>query len=338
MKVLICEEPGRLTLGERPTPKINPGEVLVRIRRVGVCGTDFHICEGKHPYLEYPRVMGHELSGEIAETSPGSKFELKLGQQVAINPYVACGQCVACRGGKPNCCMAIQVLGVHRDGGMCEFLAVPERNVLAANGVSIDQAAMLEFLAIGAHAVRRARLQPGTKALVVGTGPVGIGAMLFAKLEGVSVTALDTRAERLRFCREKLGIQLTVMPGEGMIGEMRDLTNGEFYDTVFDATGHAGAMMKGFDYVAHGGTYVLISVVKDQINFSDPEFHKREMSLLGSRNATAEDFQHVLENVRNGNIPTDLLNTHKAPLNDAANSIVSWMKPETGVIKALVEI
>ena len=123
-----------------------------------------------------------------------------------------------------------------------------------------------------------------------------------------------------------------------MIGQMRDLTNGEFYDTVFDATGHAGAMMKGFDYVAHGGTYVLISVVKDQINFSDPEFHKREMSLLGSRNATAEDFQHVLENVRNGNIPTDLLNTHKAPLNDAANSIVSWMKPETGVIKALVEV
>lgn len=338
MKVLVCEEPGRLTLGERPMPGINAGEVLVRIRRVGVCGTDFHICQGKHPYLEYPRVMGHELSGEIAETSPGSKSGFKVGQQVAIIPYVACGQCVACRRGKPNCCMAIQVLGVHRDGGLCEFLAVPERNVVDADGVSIDQAAMLEFLAIGAHAVRRACLQPDTRALVVGTGPVGIGAMLFARLQGVSVTALDTRSERLRFCREYLGIESTMMPAEGMIEEMRDLTNGEFYDTVFDATGHAGAMMKGFDYVAHGGTYVLISVVKDEITFSDPEFHKREMSLLGSRNATAEDFQYVLDNVRNGNIPTGLLNTHKAPLDHAAKSIVDWMKPETGVIKALVEV
>jgi len=338
MKVLICEEPGRLTLGERPTPDIEPGEVLVRIRRVGVCGTDFHICEGKHPYLEYPRVMGHELSGEVVRTSPGSTAGFRPGQQVAVLPYVACGRCVACRRGKPNCCMAIQVLGVHRDGGMCEFLAVPERNVVDAEGISIDQAAMLEFLAIGAHAVRRARLQQGTRALVVGTGPVGIGAMLFARIEGVSVTALDTRPDRLRFCREELGIESTLMPGEDMIAQMRDLTQGEFYDTVFDATGHAGAMMKGFEYVAHGGTYVLISVVKDHINFSDPEFHKREMSLLGSRNATADDFQHVLANVRNGNIPTHLLNTHKAPLSDAVKSIADWMKAETGVIKALVEV
>src|SRR5258706_2170188 len=145
MKAIVCNEPGSLTLAERPEPQLRDGEVLIRVRRVGVCGTDFHIYGGKHPYLEYPRVPGHELSGEVAQAAPGS--QLKPGQQVSINPYLSCGTCVACRRGKPNCCVAIQVLGVHRDGGMCEFLAVPESNVYPAEGITIDQAAMLEFLA-----------------------------------------------------------------------------------------------------------------------------------------------------------------------------------------------
>lgn len=336
MKAIVCEKPGTLALAERPEPQLRAGEILIRMRRVGVCGTDMHIFAGKHPYLEYPRIMGHELSGKVEATLPGSAFE--VGEQVTINPYIACGACIACRRGKPNCCTAIEVLGVHRDGGLCELLALPERNVYRAEGISIDQAAMLEFLAIGAHAVRRARLEPGTRALVVGAGPVGIGAMLLARLQGVSVTALDLRAERLWFCRDRLGIDAVVTPDNDLLDSLKQLTNGDFYDTVFDATGNASSIMQGFNYVAHGGTYVLISVVKDTISFSDPEFHKREMSLLGSRNATAEDFEHVLENVRNGNIPTGLLLTHRAGLEELVDRFVEWGQPDREVIKAVVEL
>ena len=200
MRVLQCVEPGNLVVVDRPEPAAGPGEVLVRIRRAGVCGTDLHIYEGSHPYLAYPRVIGHELSGEIAAI--GSGCSIAPGQQVYVIPYLSCGGCVACRRGKTNCCQRISVLGVHVDGGMAEYICVPEGNVVAADGVTLDQAAMVEFLAIGAHAVRRANPRATDRVLVVGAGPIGIGCILFAKLRGAAVTVLDMRQDRLGFCQQ----------------------------------------------------------------------------------------------------------------------------------------
>jgi threonine dehydrogenase-like Zn-dependent dehydrogenase len=153
MKAVVCQEPYNLTIEERPAPMAAPGEVIVRVRRVGLCGTDYHIYAGRHPFLAYPRVMGHELSGEVEHVSDMSPFH--VGQQVAINPYLTCGTCIACRKDKPNACVNIRVLGVHTDGGMAELLAVPESALLDATGLTLDQAAMIEFLAIGAHALPR---------------------------------------------------------------------------------------------------------------------------------------------------------------------------------------
>ena len=183
MKAIVCEEPGRLALVERPEPKASEGEVLVRIRRAGVCGTDFHIFRGKQPFLTYPRVIGHELAGEVVEAPAGSA--LSPGETVAIIPYLSCMRCIACRHGKTNCCQSIRVLGVHIDGGLCDFLAVPERNVVPVGDLSVDQAAMIEFLAISAHGVRRAALGDGDRVLVVGAGPIGMAALIFAKSRGV---------------------------------------------------------------------------------------------------------------------------------------------------------
>ncbi len=197
MRALSCVSPGHLAVAERPRPSPGAREVLVRIRRAGVCGTDLHIYEGSHPFLDYPRVIGHELSGEIAETGPGCS--IPVGQQVYVIPYLSCGACVACRRSKTNCCQRISVLGVHVDGGMADYVCVPEGNVAAADGVTLDQAAMVEFLAIGAHAVRRANPCNGDRILVVGAGPIGIGCMIFAKLRGGAVTALDMRQDRLDF-------------------------------------------------------------------------------------------------------------------------------------------
>ncbi len=336
MRALLCAEPGRLEIVERPRPSPGPNEALVRIRRAGVCGTDFHIFEGSHPFLKYPRVIGHELSGEIEATGPGGR--MTVGQRVCVIPYISCGVCVACRRGKPNCCQRIAVLGVHIDGGMADYVCVPEINLISAEGVSLDEAAMVEFLAIGAHAVRRAQIRAGDRVLVVGAGPIGLGCALFARLGGGSVTALDRREDRLAFARETLGLDHAVVADADALTRLSEVTQGDFFDVVIDATGNGKSIEAGFDYVAHGGTYVLVSVVLDNITFADPKFHAREMSLLGSRNATREDFETVFAALRAGLIPTQALATHRAPLDESPERFPEWIRPESGAIKALIEI
>ena len=335
MLTVICETPGQLRAVDRPMPERAPDEVLLRVKRVGVCGTDLHMLTGDQPYLAYPRVMGHELSG-IVEQAPADS-PLRAGDTAYVMPYLSCGDCVACRQGKTNCCVNIQVLGVHRDGAFTEYLAVPQQFVHKAEGVTLDQAAMVEFLAIGAHAVRRAAVRSGQRVLVVGAGPIGMAAMIFAQLRGARVTALDSRADRLAMCKAALGIGSTVTLGDQDQAELAAISDGEFFDVVFDATGNPKAMERGFQFVAHGGTYVLISIVGASISFSDPEFHKRETTLLASRNATTEDFETVLEAMRNGRIPDQALNTHKLSLADTPTGFKDLLDPARGVLKAIVE-
>jgi 2-desacetyl-2-hydroxyethyl bacteriochlorophyllide A dehydrogenase len=335
MLTVICETPGTLRAEDRPVPLRGEGEVLLRVKRVGVCGTDLHIFTGTQPYLDYPRVMGHELSGIVEQAPPDSP--LAPGDAVYVMPYLSCGRCVACRQGKTNCCVNIQVLGVHRDGAFTEYLSVPQRFVHKAEGVSLDQAAMVEFLAIGAHAVRRAGVRPGQRALVVGAGPIGMAAMIFCGLRGAQVTALDTRRDRLDFCATYLQTPACVQVADGDEQRLAALTEGEFFDVVFDATGNPKAMERGFKFVAHGGTYVLISIVGAAISFSDPEFHKRETTLLASRNATTEDFEAVLAAMRAGQIPDAALNTHRLALADVPAGFQNLLDPAQGVVKAIVE-
>jgi 2-desacetyl-2-hydroxyethyl bacteriochlorophyllide A dehydrogenase len=331
---VVCETPGTLKAEDRPMPVPADGEVLLRVRRVGICGTDLHIFTGRQPYLNYPRVMGHELSGTVAEAPSGSR--LAPGDMVYVMPYLSCGRCVACRAGRTNCCVNLQVLGVHRDGAFTEYLSVPEGFVHKAEGVTLDQAAMIEFLAIGAHAVRRAQVCAGQRVLVVGAGPIGMGAMVFSKLRGATVVALDSRADRLAFCAQQLGTSASVTLGSGDVEQLAALSSNEFYDVVFDATGNATAMERGFGFVAHAGTYVLISIVSADITFNDPEFHKRETTLLSSRNATSEDFETVLAAMREGRIPAGL-NTHRMALADVPASFPALLEPDAGVVKAIVE-
>lgn len=335
MDVVVCLEPGTLVLEQRPVPAAGPDEVLVRVRRVGVCGTDMHIFRGVQPYLSYPRVMGHEFSGEVVTAPAGSK--LAPGEPVYVLPYLSCGECSACRKHRTNCCVSLAVLGVHRDGGLAQFVCVPEKFVFSARGISLDDAAMIEFLAIGAHAVRRADVKPGQRVLVSGSGPIGIACALFAQLSGGEVAVVDSRPERLALCREKLGIPHALDLSSDLEAQLLAISGGDMFDVVFDATGNARAMENGFRYIAHGGTYVLVSVVNADITFSDPEFHKREATLMGSRNATAADFDLVLETLRSGKIPTADLRTHRTPMEDLPAALAHWLKPESRVIKAMVD-
>lgn len=336
MRAVLCRNPKELEIVERPIPERKQGEALVRIRRIGVCGTDMHIYQGNQPYFVYPRVMGHELSGEIAEVGAGSSFT--PGDAVYIVPYLHCGQCIACRAGRTNCCTSLKVLGVHIDGGMCEFLSVPETHLFKAEGITLDEAAMVEFLAIGAHAVARAKVSRGERALVVGAGPIGLGVAIFAGLKGAEVSIIDGREDRLAFAQKNLGVAHAIQVGPTDVEEMKALTDGEFYTHVFDCTGSPKAMERGFSLVAHAGTYVLVSIVQGNISFSDPEFHKRETTLLSSRNATLADFATVMTAMRDGKVPTRAIKTHSAPLWDVAKKMPEWITPEAGTVKAVLEV
>jgi 2-desacetyl-2-hydroxyethyl bacteriochlorophyllide A dehydrogenase len=319
-----CVAPGQFELIPAPLPQEAPeGWLLVDVSVAGLCGTDYHIYEGKHPFLAYPRVIGHELSGRIAKTANG----WVAGTLVVINPYVSCGSCRACQRGKPNCCSRIEVLGVHRDGGICARIAVPAGNLYPADGLTPEAAAMVEFLAIGAHAVRRGEVQAGDQVLVTGAGPIGLGAALFARLRRAEVHILDTTPARLERAAD-LGF-----------AHLHGTIDGSFpdgFDVVFDATGHAAAMEAGFAHVAHGGSYVLISVVHDRISFSDPEFHKREARLIGSRNATAEDFETVIAALRCGDIRADQLLSERIQLGDLPVRLPELAGDRGRLIKAVV--
>jgi len=336
MQAIVCRQPGELILEERPEPKPGEGEVLVGVSRIGICGTDYHIFEGSHPFLNYPRIIGHEFSGAVLEAPTGSL--LKAGETVVINPYVACGRCIACRNGKPNCCVQISVLGVHKDGGMCERIAVPERNLYPAPGLSVDQAASCEFLAIGAHAVARSCLKAGDRVLVIGAGPIGLGAALFAGIAGGAVTIMDRDPERLAFAIDAGIAGSAIEAGEQREARIAAATNGEGFDVVFDATGNRASMESAFAPVAHGGTLVLVSVVNEPITFSDPEFHKREMTVMGSRNATRADFERVIAAIHNQQVPLDRLLTHRTSLAGAVTDLPLWVREKRGLVKALVEI
>lgn len=335
MNALICSEPGVLSVIARPKAERAPGEVLVRPRRVGICGTDYHIYEGKHPFLAYPRVMGHELAVEVVE--PGES-DFKAGEVVVVNPYLSCGTCIACRRGKPNCCTKIAVLGVHRDGGMAEYISLPPQNLVRAEGLSADACATVEFLAIGAHAVRRASLEAQDRVLVIGAGPIGFGAVLFATLSGAKVTVMDRDQERLAAARDLFGIAGTITADDSVDAQVAAATDGEGFDVVFDATGNQGSIEKGFDFVAHGGRYVLVSVVKGNITFVDSDFHRKEMSIFGSRNATSVDFERVIAAIRNGQVPIDKLITHRTTLAGAVTDLPRWATQKSGLIKAVIEI
>ncbi|KAA9339518.1 zinc-binding alcohol dehydrogenase family protein [Hymenobacter busanensis] len=337
MNTLVCLEPGQFAYQQRPAPTVPAGHALLKIRRIGICGTDLHAYEGTQPFFAYPRVLGHELAGELVDAGGAEGFA--PGDAVTFIPYFNCGTCVACRNGLPNCCTRINVAGVHIDGGMTELLAVPATALVHGHGLSYDELALVEPLAIGAHGVRRAGVRPGEFVLVVGAGPIGLGVMEFARIAGGRVIALDLNQQRLDFCREKLGVEHTLdAAASDVLEQLRTLTAGDMPTVVIDATGSQRAINNAFQYLAHGGRFVLVGLQKGDISFSHPEFHKREATLMSSRNATREDFEHVIASMKQGLVDPTTYITHRVAFSKVQQEFASWLNPQTGVIKAMVEL
>lgn len=342
MQTLVCTTPGQLAYSVGEKPVVTPGSAIIRIRRIGICGTDLHAFEGTQPFFNYPRILGHELAGELVaidEASAALALTAKVGDAVTCIPYFNCGHCVACRSGKPNCCANLSVCGVHADGGMVEYLSVPAYSLVPGDGLSYDELALVEPLAIGAHGIRQAQVQPGEWVLVIGAGPIGLGVMEFARIAGAKVIAMDINEARLTFCRNRLHVDHTIQAmDDTVMDQLIALTNGDMPTVVIDATGSLRAINNAFQYMAHGGRYVLVGLQRGDVSFSHPEFHKREATLMSSRNATRQDFNHVINAMKKGLIDPTTYITHRVAFGQVKDEFAGWLDPANGVIKAMVTI
>jgi len=338
MKQIVCQGPYKFIIKNSSIPQISNDEALVRIRRIGICGTDFHAYKGEQPYFTYPRILGHEISGEIVKIN-NPDTSLKTGDTVMINPYQECGDCVVCKNGKSNCCKHLKVRGVHQNGGMQEYVAIPITHLINTNLISLDASAMVECLSIGAHAVRRANITKGETVMVIGAGPIGLGTMKFANLEGAKVIAMDINRNRLNFSKKWASVEhLVHVKSNNVIDKLKEITNGDMPSIIFDATGSKKSMQTAINYVAHGGKVVYVSLIKDNLSFYYPDFHEKEITLLSSRNATEIDFQKVLQAIRSKEIDIDRFITHKVNFDNFIEEFKTLMDPEANVIKAMIQI
>jgi 2-desacetyl-2-hydroxyethyl bacteriochlorophyllide A dehydrogenase len=337
MKALVCSKPGEFNYITADKPQQLPGHAIIKVKRIGICGTDLHAFEGTQPYFEYPRILGHELSGELISVDDGSGFE--IGEEVTFIPYFWCGHCIACRGGKPNACVNLKVCGVHQHGGMVEYLSVPSHSLIHGEGLSLDSLALVEPLAIGAHAARRAEIMNDEFVLVVGAGPIGLGTMEFVRAAGGKVIAMDTNDARLKFCKENLKVQYVIdAVNENVMELLKSITGGNMPTVVMDATGNLKAINTAFQYMSHGARYILIGLQKGEISFSHPEFHKREATLMSSRNATRADFEYVISSIKRKVIDPTMFITHRVRFDQVKDEFNGWLNPANGVIKAMVEM
>jgi len=338
MKAIQLFEPGifrRIEIAEPSAPAA--GQALVRVHRIGICGTDIGGYLGKMPFFSYPRIPGHELGVEVLAVGAGVT-NVKPGDRCSVEPYMNCGDCHACRKGATNCCANLKVLGVMTDGGLCERFVLPAHKLHPSTKLAYEQLALVETLAIGCHAVDRSALVSGENCLIIGAGPIGLSAIVFAKLTGARIIVLDMNRQRLDFCKEVMGVDETIVLGDGVEKEIRAITNGDNPDVVIDATGSNISMSNAFGYVAPTGRLVYVGITTKEVTFKHTTFHRPEGTLLCSRNALPRDFAKIIKLIEDGRIDTKPWITHRTAFDSLIADFPSFTKPETGVIKAVVEM
>ncbi|MSU47566.1 MAG: zinc-binding alcohol dehydrogenase family protein [Opitutus sp.] len=341
MKAIQLEQPKSfrpLDIAEPAAP--GPGEALLRIHRIGICGTDYGGFLGKMPFYSYPRIPGHELGVEVLAVGEGVT-NVSAGDHCSVEPYINCQRCYSCRRGLTNCCESHKTLGVMCDGGMCERMLLPARKLHVSRQLSFEQLALVETLGIGCHAVDRAGVKAGHHVLVIGAGPIGLSAIEFVKVAGATCIVVDISEARLAFCREKMGVAHTITAkGDGSeVKALAAITNGQLADVVIDATGSNKSMSGALEYCAFGGRLVFVGITQQEVSFLHaPVMHRRELSILASRNALSGDFARIIRLIEDGTIDTRPWITHRTKFDDMIAEFPTWLKPETGVIKAIVAL
>jgi 2-desacetyl-2-hydroxyethyl bacteriochlorophyllide A dehydrogenase len=339
MRAIVLEAPGRLSPLDLPEPGApGPGEALVAIRRVGVCGTDLHAFHGRQPFLAYPRILGHELGAEVLAVGP-DVTTLRPGDRCAVRPYLECGECDACLRGSANCCMRLEVLGAHIDGGMRERLVLPADHLHRSDRLTLDELALVETLSIGAHAVTRACPSADDRVLVLGAGPIGLGIAAHLRARGVDPVVADVNPARRAFAGSWAGVRTLAFEADHDPATLlRDAWRGDAPTVVMDATGNAASMAGTFSLVAHGGRIVFVGLFQGEVTFHDPDFHRRELTLLASRNATAGDVETTIALLESRSFTLDAWLTDRCALEDVPVVMPTWASGPSATIKGLIEV
>ncbi len=337
MKAIILEEPGKfqqIKIDKPQSPLAH--EVMLKIRQLGVCGTDLHAYNGKQPFFSYPRILGHEIAAEVVEIGVDVKH-LKIGDLCSVNPGINRIEDQAVRRGKTNCGTSLSLIGVHEDGAMQEYINHPADLVFPANDLSLDQIALIEPLAIGSHAVERADIKPEDIVLIIGAGPIGIGTVAMALLKAAKVMVLDMNQNRLDFISQKFPSVETIQLNDNVEETLKERLNGDLPTVILDATGNKASMEKCIDYIAPSGTIVYIGLFIGDVTFHDPLFHRKEVTLKSSRNAVATDFEKLIRLLKAGLVSIDGLVTHRLPFETLHENFTKLYLPEERVIKAVIE-
>lgn len=340
MKALQLVEPKHwklIDIQEPPAPAA--GEAVVRVHEVGICGTDYSGYLGKMPFYSYPRIPGHELGVEVVAVGEGVN-NVQPGDRCSVEPYINCQQCYSCRSGHTNCCEHHQTLGVHCDGGMRPMFTLPARKLHISRKLSFEQLALVETLAIGCHAVERGAPKPGEIVLVIGAGPIGLSVVEFAKLSGARTVVMDTNERRLEFVRDSMKVPDTLLSKdvEENVKALEAIGGGTLPQVVIDATGSHHSMSAALRYLSFAGRLVYVGVTSEELHFGHPLMHRRELTLLASRNALSTDFSRIIQLIEDGKIDTNPWITHRAPLEEVQERFADWLNPANGVLKAVVSV
>ena len=339
MRALQIEREGRTRLVTVAPPEPAAGDVLLHVRTVGFCGSDLNTYRGLNPLVSYPRIPGHELAGTIehvGDAVPAGRF--RPGMQVTVVPYTACGRCTACRRGRANACRDNQTLGVQREGALTERLAVPWEKVLDADGLSPRELALVEPLAVGFHAVDRGRVAEGDVVVVIGCGAVGLGAIAGASRRGARVVAVDVDAGKLTLGRKAGASETVDSRAVGLSDRLRALTNGDGADVVIEAVGLPETFVAAVHEAAFAARVVFIGYAKAPVTFDTSQFVKKELDILGSRNATAADFVAVIEMLRDGAFPVADAVTRVVGLDDAGAALHDWSRDPSAITRIHVDL
>jgi threonine dehydrogenase-like Zn-dependent dehydrogenase len=324
MKALSIASPKNIGVIEIPTPGPAPGEVLLKINRAGFCGSDLSTFRGLNPLVCYPRIPGHELGATVVQTTPGVPVEWSMGTAVLVMPYTSCGKCSACRQGRMNSCRNNQTLGVQRDGGICEYIALPWEKLMRAEGLSASELAMVEPLTVGFHAVSRGRVSGSDSVVVLGCGAIGLGAIAGAAERKAHVVAVDLDDRKLALAR-KAGATVTIHSGrEPLHDRLQEITSGHGPDVILEAIGTASTFRAAVDEVCFAGRVVYIGYAKAPVEYETKTFVQKELDILGSRNATAADFRDVIAMLQGGRFPVADAISRTVTLKEAPGAMREW--------------
>ncbi|MEM8886959.1 MAG: zinc-binding alcohol dehydrogenase family protein [Bacteroidota bacterium] len=339
MKAIRLHKPFDFQLIDIDRPEEpGPDEVIAKVHRIGICGTDLHAFTGKQPFFSYPRILGHELGVEVVAIGT-DVTHLHIGDKCTVEPYRNLQEDQAVRNGKPNCGEEIRVFGVHEDGGMQEYIKYKASNLHSSPLLDYNQLALVEPLGIGFHAVNRAQLRSEDLVLVIGAGPIGLGTMEAVKLNGCKLVAMDINPDRLAVCQQHVNPVACVLANEEQTeAKIREAFEGDLPTVIFDATGNKSSMENSLKFAAHGGKIVFIGLFQGDFSFHDPYFHKKELSLLASRNALASDFKEIIGHMESGKLDVSYWISQEVDFEEMPQLFPNWTQANNGIIKSVLKL